>query len=481
MKAREELKLILHLIGKYNLPLSPILEYAINEKIQGFPQENSDNAIIGEEIICDEQSKQEHSSDKTEVDKGSLDIPLPTNGMKIVDYGVRHIAVIGETKPHKDSLKAMGGHFTYRTQWGPAWLFLSKKRQRIQAYIDGDTSVVNTWEELKNDEKKSSSRYIIKVEYPDGRVFASNLVWETLVDVVRYAGVERVNQLNIRCAGDNLVSTNLNNNSIYRRAQKKLEDFYVCTYSSTDMKYRQIEIINQECDLGLKLERVYADNNQKEQRVEEDNNEQSELRVNQRDRTKYSFEGGPYLNKRRFVLEVVRYYVRTHPHISYETLLRVFPNTLHPNKSNGVVKRYYDVMKKVSLHPDIRNRFFLKNDEIIELSNGMKLVVHNQWGDCFENFLNVAKQLYNVSISNEEINSKIAVKEKFERAQNDSTLKKDQRIGYVVRLFPSQIKGIIKDVIVNSRGLQKLVVDTRIKGLVEIDDLPYLYEVLKRK
>ena len=35
MKEREELALILNLIRKYNLPLSPILEYAIKEKIDG--------------------------------------------------------------------------------------------------------------------------------------------------------------------------------------------------------------------------------------------------------------------------------------------------------------------------------------------------------------------------------------------------------------------------------------------------------------
>ena len=35
MKEREELELILNLIRKYNLPLSPILEYAIQEKLDG--------------------------------------------------------------------------------------------------------------------------------------------------------------------------------------------------------------------------------------------------------------------------------------------------------------------------------------------------------------------------------------------------------------------------------------------------------------
>ena len=48
MKEREELELILKLIRKYNLPLSPILEYVINEKIEEFPE------IIEDVIIEDD-------------------------------------------------------------------------------------------------------------------------------------------------------------------------------------------------------------------------------------------------------------------------------------------------------------------------------------------------------------------------------------------------------------------------------------------
>ncbi len=38
MKEREELEMILRLIGKYSLPLSPILEYAIKEKMEEYPE-----------------------------------------------------------------------------------------------------------------------------------------------------------------------------------------------------------------------------------------------------------------------------------------------------------------------------------------------------------------------------------------------------------------------------------------------------------
>lgn len=66
--------------------------------------------------------------------------------------------------------------------------------------------------------------------------------------------------------------------------------------------------------------------------------------------------------------------------------------------------------------------------------------------------------------------SKIAVK-----------ISDDKRIGYTVRLFPSQLKGEIIRVRKDTKGIKKLVIKTTSGHIVEVDDLPYLYEVLKRK
>ena len=83
------------------------------------------------------------------------------------------------------------------------------------------------------------------------------MVWETLVDVVRYAGAQRVMNLGIIIMGDNLVSSELNSNARYRVGQKEVEPgLYVCTYSSTDTKYDQIRKINRELELDLKIEKV---------------------------------------------------------------------------------------------------------------------------------------------------------------------------------------------------------------------------------
>ena len=104
---------------------------------------------------------------------------------------------------------------------------------------------------------KRQRKYIIRVVFPDNRVSCSKMVWETLVEVVRYAGAENVMKLNIIIMGDNLVSTELNPNERYRVGQKEVEPgLYVCTYSSTDTKYDQIRKINRYLGLGLKIEKV---------------------------------------------------------------------------------------------------------------------------------------------------------------------------------------------------------------------------------
>ena len=101
---------------------------------------------------------------------------------------------------------------------------------------------------------KRQRKYIIRVQFPDNHISCNHHVWETLVDVVRYAGPERVQGLNITIMGGNLVSRELHENERYRVGQKEVEPgLYVCTYSSTDTKYEQIKFINKRLNLGLRI------------------------------------------------------------------------------------------------------------------------------------------------------------------------------------------------------------------------------------
>ena len=346
MNTKEELNLILTLLRKHNLPLSPILEYAINEKIDECSGEEShDGSINDEEMLQVEKEHGDLFGERKETKQESLEID--SNSLRVVEFGKRGVAVVGDTKSHRISLRAMGGYYMPRTVYGPAWIFPLKQQKRVQAYVDGDTSVVDSWEKEYSSKTldKNSSRYIIRVKYPDGKISCDELVWKTLLDVVKYAGAERVRRLNIVCMGDNLVSPNLNGNPIYRSAQKKCAlGLYLCTYSSTAVKYNQILRINRELDLGLIVEKV--------------------------------------------------------------------------DSSEGVGK-----------DQDLQNQTTLKDD-------------------CAERL-------------------------KFEE---------DKRIGYTIRLLPSQLEGVIIRTKVDKKGVKKLVVKTTLSGdVLEINDLPYLYEVLQRE
>ena len=115
-----------------------------------------------------------------------------------------------------------------------------------------------------------------------------------------------------------------------------------------------------------------------------------------RDTTQFSFDGGKtFYKKRQFVLNVVRQYIKEHPTISLDGLEKRFPSEII-SKTRGVVRPLSVVQEWIKDRPDVANRYFMAPNEIITLSDGMQIVVHNQWGDSFPNFLAIANQLYDV-------------------------------------------------------------------------------------
>lgn len=114
------------------------------------------------------------------------------------------------------------------------------------------------------------------------------------------------------------------------------------------------------------------------------------------DTTKFSFDGGArFYKKRYFVLEIIRQFVKDHPNSTIDDLEAVFPSEIK-SKKRGIVRPLSLVQEWVKENPDVETRFFMQPENVITLSDGMKVVVHNQWGDSFPKFLTIAKKLYNV-------------------------------------------------------------------------------------
>ena len=105
--------------------------------------------------------------------------------------------------------------------------------------------------------RKRQKKFIVRVIYPDGHAICSKMVWETLYDVVKYAGVQRVRKLGLWIRGANIISDQVEEDDRYRNSQKEVEPgIYLQTCSTTDVKYEQIKEINKQLSLGLKIEKV---------------------------------------------------------------------------------------------------------------------------------------------------------------------------------------------------------------------------------
>lgn len=114
------------------------------------------------------------------------------------------------------------------------------------------------------------------------------------------------------------------------------------------------------------------------------------------DTTKFSIDGTNYYNKKQFVYHVISQYIKDNPSITFAELERVFPSEIY-GKTNGVVRKWSEVQNRILSQPDLINRYFTESDKRITLMDGTVLVVNNQWGPRFPNFLVVAKRLYQVT------------------------------------------------------------------------------------
>ena len=129
------------------------------------------------------------------------------------------------------------------------------------------------------------------------------------------------------------------------------------------------------------------------------NQEQFSCNKTNRDTTQFSYDGNIYRGKGRFVLELIKDYVRNNPGISFEELEAIFPPQLQA-KSKGVVRRLEDAKSMREKGTDSRKRFFTNPEDIILLNDGTEVVVNLGWGagGYFEKFIEVARQLYPITL-----------------------------------------------------------------------------------
>ena len=57
----------------------------------------------------------------------------PVDGLQIIDYSEKAVAVIGETRAVKDKLKELGGRFNAKLSCGPGWIFSKSKKDALKS------------------------------------------------------------------------------------------------------------------------------------------------------------------------------------------------------------------------------------------------------------------------------------------------------------------------------------------------------------
>lgn len=109
-------------------------------------------------------------------------------------------------------------------------------------------------------------------------------------------------------------------------------------------------------------------------------------RPQQRDKTRYMFNGNIYL-KNKLVLAIVKDYISKNTRITCNELKNIFTKSLQG--SIGVVEEENIAKQRKDFHV----RFFCKEDEILRLVDGNMLVC-SQWGILnISNFIKRAEQL----------------------------------------------------------------------------------------
>lgn len=93
-----------------------------------------------------------------------------------------------------------------------------------------------------------------------------------------------------------------------------------------------------------------------------------------RDYTKYSFNGSLPLNKGRFVLEVVKEYLKRNP-LNFDELKKDLEYYIQ--SSSGVINRLDFVESKFA--DKSNKRYFINQDDVLVSKDNIKLVVSTQW------------------------------------------------------------------------------------------------------
>lgn len=378
MTEREELELIIKLIGKYDLPLSPILEYAVKEKMEEFPALDTANED-GEEGIAN------HYEDDTYNDYYSNN---------------------ADFLPKSNDVK---------------WFCLS-----ALACLEGQLDKRSF--EILNDMLKGISRS----EIADRHDLTQERIRQIVVKATKQAEELLIEQR------ESIDETKAENAQL--NVQLKLLREEIINLKALLPKETIASLSNENEDLNAQLAALLE-------------TPLVDIALPVRAENILQFMG---IKKFADI-----------PQINSSTRLL--------KEKNSGKKTVYDISRMLE---EFHLTFGMTYTEIVNTLNYYK-----DWRTAKRKWIRETGKTKSITNQNNNDNN-----EKTASTGNDSNgtsangtqVKGDKRIGYKVKLFPSQQVGEIVKVSVDGKGIKKLMVRTNEGNIMAIDDIPYLYEILKR-
>lgn len=524
MKEREELELILKLIGKYNLPLSPILEYAVKEKMEEYPEDEQTTEIVKEGWA--EDNAVDH-------DDNDIDI-LPS------DYNIRYFC--------RTALECLEGQIEKRsyqilndTLKGESRNSIAKKygltQERIRQIIVKTISIAKDLlkEQHKNLEETKVENAKLNVQInllKDDNIGLKALFPKDVLPLQKDSHEDLDAEL-VKLLDTPIKYTNLPARAVNILQHMKIKSFVDIPQIESRMKLLEARnsgrktVHDVSCileDFHLSFGMSYSEivnaliandwHTAKRKWIRENENiteytenikpEEATI-VLTRDiieaaRTPnggftksqlaaIGIEWPPPLDwiKEKAGTIITPTQLETFKQIKYVKELSQESSHVGQKTYKDVAFNSQDKRRKKAILQAMKKFLSPVTPNVIACT-----IDPTAWGndevrvDTVDSILKLLPQVEYVEWGKYILKSR-TTPNKGQTASTPVDIKKstniseDRRIGYTVRLFPSQIKGEIIRVKKDEKGIKKLVVKANNGTIIEINDMPYLYEVLRRK
>ena len=206
---------------------------------------------------------------------------------------------------------------------------------------------------------------------------------QTMIKAFEYMGLERVSKCNIIYAGCNIVGTKEHQDKSF---QRRIGNWLVFTKMSNNEKKKKITQIAKLLNFNIE---IIDDDNKEDNKKEElernlfdiDNNESE--RSNKREKFSLNNETETFC-KNRCVHHVVKTYLNYMKDLTFSDIKEAFPKELQG--SYGVIASIEELKDRIFKNKTEKERWFLKENEILETSDGTKFAVCSEWGNNFTSF-----------------------------------------------------------------------------------------------